>query len=109
MSYVILRGNWFHLIVLNVHAPSEDKIDVVKDSLYKEFDCIFDTFPKYHMKIVLDFDAKVGREDIFKSTIGNESLNEIINNGIQCSYIATFINIFGRLQTGNPTIRLTIC
>jgi hypothetical protein len=33
------------------------------------------------MKILLrDFSAKVGREDIFKPTIGNESLHEISNN-----------------------------
>jgi hypothetical protein len=39
---------------------------------------------KYHMKILLgDFNAKVGREDIFKPTIGNESLHEISNdNGV---------------------------
>jgi hypothetical protein len=32
MSYIILRGRWFHIIVLNVHAQTEDKTDVVKDS-----------------------------------------------------------------------------
>jgi hypothetical protein len=33
------------------------------------------------MKILLgNFNAKVGREDIFKLTIGNESLHEISNN-----------------------------
>jgi endonuclease/exonuclease/phosphatase family metal-dependent hydrolase len=33
------------------------------------------------MKILLgDFNAKVGREDIFKPTIGNENLNEISND-----------------------------
>jgi hypothetical protein len=33
------------------------------------------------MKILLgDFNAKVGREDIFKPTIGNESLHEISND-----------------------------
>jgi hypothetical protein len=33
------------------------------------------------MKILLgDFNAKVGRENIFKPTIGNESLHEISNN-----------------------------
>jgi hypothetical protein len=34
MSYIILRGSWCHIIVLNVHAPIEDKIDDVKDSFY---------------------------------------------------------------------------
>jgi hypothetical protein len=39
---------------------------------------VFDKFPKYHMKLLLgDFNAKVGREDIFKSTFQNESLYEI--------------------------------
>jgi hypothetical protein len=38
---------------------------------------VFDKFPKYDMKILLgDFNAKVGREKIFK-TIGNKSLHEI--------------------------------
>jgi hypothetical protein len=36
---------------------------------------VFDKFPKYHTKILLgDSNAKVGKEDIFKPTIGNESL-----------------------------------
>jgi hypothetical protein len=47
-------------------------------SFYEELECVLDKFPKYHVKIVLgDFSAKVGREDIFKPTIGNESLHEI--------------------------------
>jgi hypothetical protein len=80
MSYIILRGRWFHIIVLNVHSPTEDKTDDVKDSFYEEVERMFDKFPKYHMKIPLgDFSAKVGREDIFKPTIGNESLHEISN------------------------------
>jgi hypothetical protein len=27
MSYIILRGRWCNIIVLNVHTPTEDKID----------------------------------------------------------------------------------
>jgi hypothetical protein len=74
MSYIILRGRWCHIIVLNVHAPTEDKTDDVKDSVYEELERVFDKFPKYHMKILLgNFNAKVGREGIFKLTIGNES------------------------------------
>jgi hypothetical protein len=36
MSYIILRGRWFHIIVLNVHALTEDKTEDVKDSFYEE-------------------------------------------------------------------------
>jgi hypothetical protein len=38
MLYIILRGRWCHIIVLNVHAPTEDKTDDVKDSLYEELE-----------------------------------------------------------------------
>jgi hypothetical protein len=59
MSYIILKGRWFHIIVLNVHAQTEDKTDDVKNSFYEELERIFDKFPKYHMKILLgDLNAK---------------------------------------------------
>jgi hypothetical protein len=81
MSYIILRGRWYHIIVLNFHAPTEDKTDDMTDSFYEELECVFDKFPKYHMKILLgDFNAKVGREDMFQPTIGNDSLHEISND-----------------------------
>jgi hypothetical protein len=74
MSYIILRGRWCHIIVLYFHAQKEDKTDDVKDSFYDELERVFDKFPKYHMKILLgDFNAKVGREDIFKPITGNET------------------------------------
>jgi hypothetical protein len=46
---------------------------------------VFNKFSKYHMKILLgDFNDKVGKEDIFKPTIGNESLHEISHdNGVR--------------------------
>jgi hypothetical protein len=64
------------------------------------------------MKILLgDFNSKIGREEIFKPAIGNESLHEISNdNGfravnfatlkisqsnVRCSRILSFINLLG--------------
>jgi hypothetical protein len=35
VSYVVLRGRWCNIIVLNVHAPSEDKSDDLTDSVYE--------------------------------------------------------------------------
>jgi hypothetical protein len=42
MSYLVLRGHWCDIIVLNVHAPTEDKIDDVKDRFYDCADCLQD-------------------------------------------------------------------
>jgi hypothetical protein len=46
------------------------------------------------MKILLgDFNAKVGKEDIFKPTIGNENLHEISNdNGVRVVNFDTSTN-----------------
>jgi hypothetical protein len=81
MSYIILRGRWCDIFVLNVHAPTEDEIDDVNVSFYEELERVFSKFPKYHMKILLgDFNAKVCREYIFKPTIGNDSLHKVTND-----------------------------
>jgi hypothetical protein len=91
LSNKILEGRWCNIIALNVHAPTEDKIDDIKDRFYEELDQVFDKFPKYHTKILLgDFNAKVGRENIFKPPILNETLHEISNeNGVRVVNIAT--------------------
>src|SRR5215510_9898414 len=63
ISYIVMRGRWCNIIILNVRAPSEEKSDESKDSFYEELEQVFDHFPKYHMKILLgDFNAKVGKE-----------------------------------------------
>jgi hypothetical protein len=60
-------------------CPTGDKTADVKDSFYGELERLFDKFPKIpYENSVRSFSAKVGREDIFKLTIGNESLHEII-------------------------------
>jgi hypothetical protein len=51
VSYIFLRGCWYNIIVLNVHAPSEEKSDDSKDSSYEELEKVFYHFPKYHTKI----------------------------------------------------------
>jgi hypothetical protein len=95
MPYIILRGRWCHIIVLNVYAPTEYNIDDVKDSFYEELERVFDKFPKYHMKILLgDFNAIVGRAVIFKHTIGNISLHEIrYENRVRLANFATSRNL----------------
>ena len=63
--YIVLRGCWCNIIVLNVDAPTEEKSDDSKDSFYEELQQVSDHFPQYHTKILLDFNTKVGRENTF--------------------------------------------
>jgi exonuclease III len=95
MSYITLKGSWCDIIVLNVHAPNEDKDEVTKEGFFEELEQVFNQFPRYHMKILMgDFNAKVGREDIFKPIIGNESLYEASNhNGVRTVNFATSKNL----------------
>jgi len=54
---------------------------VSKDNFYEELEQVFRHFPKYHMKILLgEFNAKVGIENIFKPTIGQENLHQDNND-----------------------------
>jgi hypothetical protein len=56
----------------------------MEESFYGELGQVFNKFPKYHIKILLgDFNVKVGREDILRPTVWNDSLHEISNdNGL---------------------------
>jgi exonuclease III len=100
----LLPSNRHNIIILNVHVPTEDKIDNIKDRFYEELEHVFDKFPKYHIKILLgDFNAKVGREDIFKPTIGNESLHKISNdNGVRVVNFATSKNLAYQASATSP-------
>jgi hypothetical protein len=95
MSYITLEGHWYDIIVVNVHAPTEDKDGDINDSFYEELERVFDQFPRYHIKFFLgDVNAKVGREDIFKPVIGNKSLHEASNdNGVRVVNFATLKNL----------------
>jgi hypothetical protein len=104
-----------------VHAPTEDKDEDIKDSFYEELEEVFDQFPRYHMKILVeDFNANAGREDIFKPIIGNKSLHEASNDNevrtvnfatsknllrAQHFHIVTFINTLGLLLMVSHIIR----
>jgi hypothetical protein len=67
MSYIIVRGRWFHIIVLYIHATTVDTVDDVEDRLYEELKCVYNNFPKYQVNIMFEgFNAKIGWEDIFK-------------------------------------------
>ena len=44
VSYIVPRDRWCNIIVLNVHAPNEEKSDESKESFYEELEQVFDHF-----------------------------------------------------------------
>jgi hypothetical protein len=63
---IILRGRWCDIIVLNVHAPTEDKCKDTKDSFQEEVERLFNQFSMYHTKILLQkFHCNGGEKKIF--------------------------------------------
>jgi exonuclease III len=91
MSYMVLRDCWYNIKVSNVNASSEEKSYDSKDGFDEKLEQVSDHFPKYHVKILLgDFNAKVGRKNIFKPTLWNESLHQVKNNnGVRIVNFAT--------------------
>ncbi|PSN38555.1 hypothetical protein C0J52_14819 [Blattella germanica] len=101
ISYIILKGKRHDFIIVNVYGPTEASDDTIKDEFYEELESVFDRLSRYHMKIVLgDFNAKVGREDIFRPTIGKFSLHEDSNdNGVRLVTFATSKNLIVKSTT----------
>lgn len=69
-----LKGKYQKITLINVHAPSEDKKVDIKEKFYSELSLAYDMIQKYDMKIVLgDANAQIGREEMFRPTIGKYS------------------------------------
>ena len=84
LSYIVIKGKWYNYVIVNVHCPTEDKDNEIKDLNYETLKLV-DQFASYATKIVVgEFNAKIGREEMFGSTIGAESLHDNCNdNGIR--------------------------
>jgi hypothetical protein len=55
------------IIILNVHAPTQEKSNNSKDNFYEELEQVFNHFFFFIIKILLgNFNAKLGRQDISK-------------------------------------------
>ena len=44
MTYIVVRGRWCNIIILNVHAPREEKSNDSKRSFYEELGQVFLSF-----------------------------------------------------------------
>jgi len=79
VSYIVMSGCCFDVIVLKVRAPSEEKSDHSKYSFNEELEQAFDDFPKYQMKIILGYLMQKMGERIFSNReLGMRVYNRIV-------------------------------
>ena len=83
LTAIRIKATFFYTSLICAHAPTEDKNADVKDAYYARLEATYDHCPTHDVKILLgDFNAKIGQECIFHSTIGQCSLHEsMTSNG----------------------------
>ena len=61
--------------------PTEDKEPEIKEAFYEDLNSVYNRIPSNNVKIVLgDFNAKAGKEVIYRDITGNHSLQEHNND-----------------------------
>ena len=92
-----------NITFVNVYAPTEDTEDEIVDEFYETLQSVYDELPKHDAVITLgDFNAKLGKEQIYRDTIGRHSLHDTTsNNGFRLVQYVTTKN-FKVLSTWYP-------
>ncbi|XP_050430865.1 craniofacial development protein 2-like [Adelges cooleyi] len=95
ICYVELKGKWFNILIINCYAPTDDKSEEIKNAFYEELDRICDGLPTGKPKVILgDFNAKIGKEAVYRPTIGKDCLhNDTNDNGNKLITFATASNM----------------
>lgn len=98
MCALRVRGSAFNISFICAHAPTEEKDETTKDQFYSQLELVYDELPKADIKILLgDFNAKIGREEQFYRTVGNNSLHRVSNkNGLRVIDFASSRNLVCR-------------
>lgn len=81
-----IKGEHNMITIVNIHAPTEEKIEDEKDQYYEELTAVVESIPRQAIIIIIlgDANANVGREDIYRGVTGGESKHKDSNeNGLK--------------------------
>jgi monomeric isocitrate dehydrogenase len=66
--------------LINIHAPTNDSEEEAKDRFYEQLERAYAACPSHDVKLVMvDMNAKAGRETVHQATIGKHSLHYSTN------------------------------
>jgi exonuclease III len=85
MCSMRLRAKLFNVTIFCVYAPTEETEEEEKDKFYTKMEEEINKVQRHDVKMILgDLNAKIGREEVYRSTIGKASLHEDSNyNGLR--------------------------
>jgi hypothetical protein len=77
---VRMRGRFFNTTFISIHAPTQETEEDIKDQFYERLERTYDEIPRNDIKIILgDFNAKIGKEVMYRPAIGTHSRHETSN------------------------------
>jgi hypothetical protein len=78
-----MRGKFNNFTIISLCAPTEERDELVKDFFYDKLNQIYQRIPAHDTKIIVgDFNAKRGREEVFKLDIGKCSPHATSNENV---------------------------
>jgi hypothetical protein len=88
-----VKGKFHNITLINIHAPTEDKEDDVKEQFYEELQRTHDRVPKHDVTIILgDMNAKLEKEKPFSQIVGCHTLHDISNENGELAANYAIIN-----------------
>jgi endonuclease/exonuclease/phosphatase family metal-dependent hydrolase len=76
-----MKTKFHNMWIINAHGPTEEKVEYIKDDFYQTLEHISNALPQNDIKLIVgDFNAKIGKEEIYKGIIGRHSLHAISND-----------------------------
>lgn len=90
-----IKSRFFNITIISVYAPTEESEEDVKDMFYSQLEHLASSVPGHDVLILLgDFNAKIGKEEAFRTTIGKYSLHDNCNdNGHRLVDLASGCNL----------------
>jgi len=84
-----LKGKFRNITLINVRAPTEEKVEEEKYKFYDDLQKVYDRVPKHDTVIILgDLNAKIGKEKAYGSVTGKSILHDVSNQNrkIVCNF-----------------------
>ena len=84
-----LKGKHRNITLIDIHAPTEENDDDVKEQFYAELQQVQEKVPKHELLIILaDCNANIGREKAYQKVTSKHTLHDTTNGNGEpvCEY-----------------------